>query len=154
MKAIVQRVRSASVEVEHKIVGQIGHGILIMLGAARGDSESDVDYMAGKIPLLRVFSDEAGKMNRSVIDIHGAILLVSEFTLLGDTTQGRRPGFDEAAPPEIARQLYEMTIDKLKASGLPVQTGVFGASMLVTLQNDGPVTFLLDSHRRQRTKMG
>lgn len=153
MKAVVQRVRSATVEVDHKVVGQIGHGLLVLLGAAKGDSEADVDFMVGKISVLRIFSDEAGKMNCSVIDIKGAILIVSQFTLLGDTTQGRRPSFEEAAPTEIARGLYEMAIDKMKGKGLSVQSGVFGASMLVTLQNDGPVTFLLDSRRRQKTTM-
>ena len=154
MKAVLQRVRSASVEVDQKIVGQIGLGLLILLGAAKGDTDTDVNYMVRKIPLLRIFPDESGKMNRSVVDIRGAILMVSQFTLLGDVTQGRRPSFEEAAPPDIARGLYDLTIAKLKASGLPVQTGRFGASMLVSLQNDGPVTFLLDSRNREKTKMG
>ena len=153
MKAIVQRVRSASVEVDHKVVGQIGHGLLVLLGAARGDSEVDVDYMVRKIPMLRIFSDEDGKMNRSVLDIQGAILIVSQFTLLGNCTQGRRPSFEDAATPDIARGWYEMLIDKLKGKGLPVQTGIFGAPMLVSSKNDGPVTFLLDSPREPNTTM-
>ncbi len=153
MKSVVQRVRSASVEVDHRIVGQISHGLLVLLGAARGDSEVDVDYLARKIPLLRIFSDEEGTINRSVIDTQGSILLVSQFTLLGDCTQGRRPSFEEAASRDIARGLYEMMVDKLRGKGLPIQTGVFGASMLVTSQNDGPVTLLLDSPGRPKTTM-
>lgn len=151
MKAVIQRVQSASVEVDHAVVAHIKQGLMVLLGAAKGDADRDVEYLVGKILLLRIFSDEAGKMNRSVVDIQGAILLVSQFTLLGDTTQGRRPSFDGAAPPDIARPLYETAIEKFKASGLLVQTGIFGASMLVMLQNDGPVTFILDSHRRQKT---
>ena len=154
MKAVVQRVRSASVEVDQKIVGQIGQGLLILLGVAKGDSESDVDYLVAKIPFLRIFSDEGEKMNRSLLDIQGAILLVSQFTLLGNTAQGRRPSFDGAAPPDLAKRLYDLTIHKFKALGLCVGTGIFGASMLVSQQNDGPVTLLLDTRDRQKTPMG
>jgi len=154
MKAVIQRVRSASVEIDQHTVGEIGRGLLILLGAAIEDSERDVDYLARKIPFLRVFPDDTGKMNLSVLDIQGAILLVSQFTLLANTMEGRRPSFEGAAPPEVARQLYDLTIQRLKAQGLAVQTGLFGASMLVTLKNDGPVTLLLDSQEKRKTRMG
>ena len=123
-------------------------GSLVLVGAGQDDTEADVDYLVGKIPFLRVFTDEAGKMNRSVVDVNGAILVVSQFTLLGNLTHGRRPSFEDAASPEIAKPLYDLMIEKMRARGIPVQTGVFGASMLVTLENDGPVTFVLDSPTR------
>lgn len=153
MKAVIQRVRSASVEVEGEIVGQIGHGLLVLLGAAKDDNERDVDYLADKIPQLRIFADESCKMNRSLIDVCGKLLLVSQFTLLGETDKGRRPAFDAAASPDLARRLYELVIEKLKRQDIHVETGLFGASMLVTLQNEGPVTFLLDSRRVNRDKI-
>jgi D-aminoacyl-tRNA deacylase len=145
MKAVIQRVTRASVEVDGRTVGTIGRGLLVLLGVARGDGESDCRFMIDKLRGLRIFSDEAGKMNRSLADVGGAILLVSQFTLLGNTKSGRRPGFEEAAPPEEAKQCYEEVMSGLKAQGTAVQAGVFAAHMTVELVNDGPVTFLLDS---------
>jgi len=144
MKAVIQRVTSASVHVEGKIVGQIESGLLVLLGVAKGDGETDRRYLVEKIRTLRIFSDEQGKMNRSLVDIQGSILLVSQFTLLGRTANGRRPSFDEAAAPDEARQLQQVATD-LRDQGTPVQTGVFAAHMQVELVNDGPVTFVLDS---------
>ena len=145
MKAVIQRVTSASVHVEGKIVGQIESGLLVLLGVARGDGETDGRYLVEKIRTLRIFSDEQGKMNRSLVDIQGSVLLVSQFTLLGRTANGRRPSFDEAAPPEEAKRLYEQVVKELRALGTFVETGVFAAHMQVELLNDGPVTFVLDS---------
>ena len=147
MKAVLQRVTSASVEVDGQIVGRIQQGLMVLLGVAKGDAESDVRYVVDKIRTLRIFSDEQGKMNRTLIEAGGALLLVSQFTLLGDTSKGRRPGFDLAALPEEARTLYEQAVGRLRADGLTVETGLFGAHMQVELLNDGPVTFLLDSRR-------
>jgi D-tyrosyl-tRNA(Tyr) deacylase len=145
MKAVLQRVTSASVEVDGRIVGQIQHGVMVLLGVAKGDEESDVRYMVDKIKTLRIFSDEQGKMNRSLVDVGGAVLLVSQFTLLGRTSNGRRPSFDEAAPPDLAKQLYEQVAAGLRADGTIVETGIFATHMQVALVNDGPVTFVLDS---------
>ncbi len=145
MKAVLQRVTRACVTVEGRVVGAIGQGMLVLLGVAKGDTDADARIIAEKLAGLRMFSDEAGKMNRSVADIGGAVLLVSQFTLLGNTAKGRRPSFDEAAPPEQARGLYEAVGGALQAFGLPVEHGVFGAHMAVDLVNDGPVTLLLDS---------
>lgn len=145
MKAVIQRVSRASVRVEGATVGEIGVGLLVLLGVAKEDGEDDVRYMVEKLSTLRIFGDEAGKMNRSVSDAGGALLVVSQFTLLGDTAKGRRPGFDHAAPPELARALYEQVVNGLKILGLHVATGRFGAHMAVELVNDGPVTFILDS---------
>ena len=145
MKAVIQRVTSASVHVAGKTVGQIQSGLLVLLGVAKGDKEVDGRYLVEKICTLRIFSDEQGKMNRSLLDIHGSVLLVSQFTLLGRTANGRRPSFDEAAAPDEARQLYEQVVTELRALGTLVETGVFAAHMQVELLNDGPVTFVLDS---------
>ncbi len=145
MKAVIQRVTSASVEVEGKITGRIRQGLMVLLGVAKGDDESDVRYLIDKIRSLRIFSDEQGKMNRSLIDVGGAVLLVSQFTLLGRTNSGRRPSFDDAAPPELAKRLYEQVATGLRESGTVVETGIFAAHMQVALVNDGPVTFVLDS---------
>lgn len=145
MKAVIQRVTSASVEVEGKIIGRIRQGLMVLLGVAKGDDESDVRYLIDKIRSLRIFSDEQGKMNRSLIDVGGAVLLVSQFTLLGRTSSGRRPSFDDAAPPEPAKRLYEQVATGLRESGTVVETGIFAAHMQVALVNDGPVTFVLDS---------
>lgn len=152
MIAVLQRVRQASVDVDGARIAEIGPGLLVLLGVAKGDVEADLAYIADKIVTLRIFSDEAGKMNRSIQESGGAVLLVSQFTLLGDTRQGRRPGFDAAAPPDAARNLYESVAKRLTAAGLPVQTGRFGALMQVSLQNDGPVTFILDSRAEKRNK--
>lgn len=145
MKAIVQRVTSASVEVDGTVVGQIGSGLLVLLGVAKGDGEADCRYLVEKLRTFRIFSDEQGKMNRSLVDVGGSVLLVSQFTLLGSTVNGRRPSFDDAAPPDVARRLYEQVVADLRTAGTLVETGVFGAHMRVALVNDGPVTFVLDS---------
>jgi D-tyrosyl-tRNA(Tyr) deacylase len=145
MKAVIQRVTRASVHVEGKTVGQIESGLLVLLGVAKGDGETDGRYLVEKIRTLRIFSDEQGKMNRSLADIGGSVLLVSQFTLLGRTTNGRRPSFDEAAPPDEAKGLYEQVVAGLRGQGAHVETGVFAAHMQVELRNDGPVTFVLDS---------
>ncbi len=145
MIAVLQRVLQASVKVGDETVGRIGHGLLVLLGVARGDGQADVDYLAEKLATLRIFGDETGKMNRSIVDVGGALLVVSQFTLLGDTRQGRRPGFDAAAPPDLANSLYEQLVEALKGKGLPVETGRFGAHMRVALENDGPVTCIVES---------
>jgi D-tyrosyl-tRNA(Tyr) deacylase len=145
MKALIQRVSRASVEVDGIIVGEIAGGLLVFLGVAKGDSDVDGGYLVEKIRTLRVFSDQQGKMNRSLAEVNGAVLLVSQFTLLGRTTSGRRPSFDDAAPPDEAQQLYERMAADLRAQGIHVQTGRFAAHMKVELVNDGPVTFMLDS---------
>ena len=147
MRCVVQRVSSASVAIDGKIVGQIGRGLMVLVGVAAGDEEKDVKYMADKLPNLRIFEDEQGKMNLSVLDVGGSILAVSQFTLLGDARGGRRPSFIEAARPEVANPLYEQLVRLLRESGLAVETGVFQAEMAVSLVNDGPVTLLLDSRR-------
>ncbi|MGD9726648.1 MAG: D-aminoacyl-tRNA deacylase [Nitrospiraceae bacterium] len=147
MKAVLQRVTRASVEVDGTIVGRIGSGLVVLLGVARGDGEQDAQYIADKVHSLRIFSDEAGKMNRSVADNLGAVLLISQFTLVGETAKGRRPDFGSAAPPAEAKVLYERVEAVLRSKGLPVETGRFGADMKVDLVNDGPVTFLLESRR-------
>jgi D-tyrosyl-tRNA(Tyr) deacylase len=150
MKAVIQRVTNASVEVDGQIIGRIDHGLLVLLGVTKEDRNSDVHYMVEKISTLRIFGDGQGKMNRSLLEVGGAALVVSQFTLLGSTTKGRRPGFDDAAPPDVASMLYEQVVAGLKDQGVPVQTGRFGAHMHVSLENDGPVTFILDS-RGSRT---
>ena len=145
MRAVVQRVSAASVTVEGRKVGTIGPGLLVPLGVARGDTEKDGEYLAEKLAGLRIFEDEEEKMNRSVAQIGGSILLVSQFTLYGDVRHGRRPSFTQAAPPEEANRLYEDLAQKLRDKGLTVETGQFQAHMEVSLVNDGPVTILLDS---------
>ena len=145
MKAVIQRVTRASVEVEGRTVGAIGPGLLVLLGVAKGDGEADCRFMVEKLRGLRIFADEAGKMNRSLDETGGAILLVSQFTLLGNTRSGRRPGFEDAAPPQEAKRWYDALWGALKAEGTTVETGVFAAHMKVELVNDGPVTFVLDS---------
>ena len=147
MRAVVQRVSRATVVVDEQTVGAIGRGLLVLLGVARGDTPQDAAYLADKTTGLRIFTDDDGKMNRSVEEIDGAILVVSQFTLLGDCRKGRRPGFTEAAPPELADALYEAYVATLRSRGITVATGVFRADMQVTLINDGPVTMLLDSRK-------
>lgn len=144
---MVQRVTSANVTVGGRVTGEIGAGLLVLLGVEQGDGPSDLHYITAKIRDLRIFADEAGKMNRSVLDAKGAVLVVSQFTLSGDARNGRRPSFASAAPPQIARTLYEEVVRELKASGLRVETGEFQAMMQVALVNDGPVTILLDSRK-------
>ena len=145
MKAVIQRVTKASVQVEGQTVGQIESGLLVLLGVAKGDGETDGQYVVEKIRTLRIFSDEQGKMNRSLVDIGGSVLLVSQFTLLGRTANGRRPSFDEAASPDEANRLYGQVAAGLRDLGTHVETGIFAAHMQVELLNDGPVTFVLDS---------
>ncbi len=145
MKAVLQRVSRAAVEVDGKVVGSAGRGILVLLGVEKGDTEKDADWMWEKVANLRIFEDEAGKMNLSVLDIGGEILAVSQFTLAGNCGKGRRPSFDSAAPPAEANQLYEYFVTRMRESGVPVQTGIFQANMQVSLVNDGPVTFILES---------
>ncbi len=144
---MVQRVAEASVRVAGEVVGSIGPGLVVLLGVAGGDADTDADYLADKVLKLRVFPDEAGQMNRSVLDVSGGLLVVSQFTLLGDTRRGRRPSYIEAAPPEEADRLYQHFVSRLRPSGLPVATGVFRAMMDVALVNQGPVTILLDSRK-------
>ena len=147
MRAVAQRVSSAEVEVDGAIVGRTDRGLLVYLGAARGDGEADVVYLAQKLAGLRIFEDSAGKMSRSVLDIGGGALVVPQFTLFGDVRSGRRPSFEEAAPPEVARALYDALVAQLGALGVPVATGRFRAHMLVRSAVDGPVTLLLDSRK-------
>lgn len=148
MRAVIQRVEKASVSVEGEIKGQIGAGFLVLIGVEEGDGDADFKYIADKVPNLRVFEDEQGKMNRSLLDVGGEVLAVSQFTLLGDARGGRRPSFIAAARPETADPMYERLVAEWRARGIRVETGVFGAHMKVALVNDGPVTILLDSRRR------
>lgn len=147
MRAVIQRVIEAKVEVDGQVVGRIDNGLLVYLGVGPDDDEKDVGFMADKLVNLRIFGDDAGKMNRSVIDIDGGILLISNFTLHGDCRKGRRPSFDGAGKPELAEGLYEKVAEYIGKSGVPVAKGIFAAHMHVTSTNDGPVTFLLDSGR-------
>lgn len=145
MRAVVQRVSRARVMVGQWTSGEIGLGLLVLLGVGQEDTEADVDYMAEKIAGLRIFEDEDGKMNRSVRDVSGSILAVSQFTLYGDVRRGKRPSFDNAAPPNDARRLYELFVERIRAAGLRCETGRFQEMMQVELVNEGPVTILLDS---------
>ncbi len=147
MRAVVQRVSGASVRVEGRVVSEIGPGLLVLLGVAQGDSEKDADFLADKVVNLRVFPDDAGQMNRSVLEAGGGILVVSQFTLLGDARRGRRPSYVDAAAPEEASRLYAHFVGRAKGSGLRVAEGVFRAMMDVSLVNQGPVTLLLDSRK-------
>jgi len=147
MRAVIQRVKSASVYVDGQLSGKIGKGLLVLVGVAKGDDEKDVSFMASKLPDLRIFEDTSGKFNLSLGETGGEILIVSQFTLYGDCSKGRRPSFTEAEEPTAAKNLYERLISKLKEQGIPVQTGEFQAKMEVHLINDGPVTLLLDSKR-------
>lgn len=148
MRAVIQRVLEARVVVEELTIGAIDQGLMVLLGVAREDAPRDAAYLAEKTAGLRIFEDDEGKMNRSVEDIGGGILVVSQFTLLGDCRKGRRPGFTDAAPPELADRLYEDYVTTLRARGITVATGVFRADMQVHLVNDGPVTMLLDSRKQ------
>lgn len=144
MKAVIQRVSSASVTVEGVVVGQIGQGIMALLGVEKGDTEAQADWLAEKITGLRIFEDEAGKMNLPLQEIGGAVLAVSQFTLAGNCEKGRRPSFDTAAPAEEGKRLYDYFVLSLKRLNVPVQTGIFQSDMQVALVNDGPVTFILE----------
>ncbi|MEE8598442.1 MAG: D-aminoacyl-tRNA deacylase [Dehalococcoidales bacterium] len=145
MKALLQRVTGAAVSVAGEVVGKIGRGLVIFIGVASGDTEKDAHYLIQKIINLRIFSDEAGKFNLSVLDIKGELLVVSQFTLLADTSKGRRPSFIDAAPPAQAEELFERFVEQARATGLKVETGRFQQYMQVEIHNDGPVTILLDS---------
>jgi D-tyrosyl-tRNA(Tyr) deacylase len=147
MKAVIQRVKSARVLVGGKVTGQIDRGLVIFLGVGKGDGSQDADYLASKIAGLRIFSDPAGKFDLSVRDVGGGVLVVSQFTLYGDCRKGRRPSFTDAAPPEVAQELYAYFIERLGQQEVSVETGTFQAIMEVHLTNDGPVTILLDSQR-------
>jgi D-tyrosyl-tRNA(Tyr) deacylase len=150
MRAVIQRVTSASVTVEGEAVGAIGRGLVVLVGKEEADAAEDIEWLAGKIVGLRIFADEAGVMNRSVIDIGGEILLVSQFTLFASTKKGTRPSWHRAAKPDIAVPLYEAMVRRLgELLGRPIQTGRFGAMMQVALVNDGPVTLILDSKARE-----
>ncbi len=144
MRAVIQRVKKASVSVDGRVVGAIEHGLAVLVGVRVGDTEAEAHWMASKIATLRIFDDDEGKLNRSVLDVKGSALVVSQFTLYGDARQGRRPSYIQAAPPEVAEPLIRRFIELLEAEGVPVQTGVFGAHMLVEIHNDGPVTILLE----------
>jgi D-aminoacyl-tRNA deacylase len=147
MRAVVQRVSRAQVLVHSEVVGQTGPGLLVLLGVGRDDTEADATHLAEKISGLRIFEDDQGKMNRNVQETGGSVLAVSQFTLYGDVRRGKRPSFDEAAPPEKAKQLYEFFVEKIRASGLRCETGQFQAIMQVESVNEGPVTVLLDSKK-------
>ncbi len=147
MRLVVQRVKNAIVTVDGEAVGEIGEGLLLLLGVSKDDSEEDVRYLVGKVLGLRIFEDQKKKMNVSIIDRGGEMLVVSQFTLYGDCRKGRRPSFDEAAPQDLAENLYDLFIDSIKKKGVNVATGIFGAMMDVQLTNSGPVTILLDSKK-------
>lgn len=146
MRAVIQRVTGAGVTVDGQEISRIGRGLAILLGVEKGDTIKDVNFLAEKIANLRIFEDEAGKMNLSALDVGGEALVVSQFTLLADCSKGRRPGFDKAAAPEIAKSLYNEFVEMLRACGVPVRTGQFQAHMLFEIANDGPVTLLLETH--------
>jgi len=145
MKLILQRVQASAVQVEDKEIARIGKGLMILFGAEKGDTEKAVDFLADKSLNLRIFSDDNGKMNRSCLDVGGEVMVVSQFTLAGDCSRGRRPGFDKAAPPEEAQRLYQRFVEQMEKSGLSVRQGQFAADMQVEIHNDGPVTFILEN---------
>jgi D-tyrosyl-tRNA(Tyr) deacylase len=145
MRAVVQRVSEAAVSVDGKVVGSVGHGLLVLVGATHSDTDSDAAAVADKIAGLRIFTDEDGLMNRSLEEIGGGCLVVSQFTLFGSTRKGRRPSFTAAARPEVAEPLVDQVVTRLRSHGIPVGTGVFGAMMEVSLVNDGPVTLIIES---------
>ncbi|HEV2202823.1 MAG TPA: D-aminoacyl-tRNA deacylase [Bryobacteraceae bacterium] len=150
MRAVLQRVSSASVTVDRIVIGSIGKGLVVLLGVTHSDTTADAEQLLEKIVHLRVFPDETGKMNRSLLDMGGALLVVSQFTLYGDCGKGRRPSFDAAAPAETARALYEYFVEAARRRGVPVETGVFQAHMEVALVNDGPVTLILETSENAR----
>lgn len=147
MKIVLQRVREASVSVRNEVVGKIGRGICLLVGVEQGDKEEEVQYLARKIVELRIFPDEHGKMNKSLLDVQGDVLAVSQFTLAGSLKKGRRPSFDKAEEPSRAEDLFEYFVDQIRKTGLNVETGIFAALMDVQLINDGPVTFILQDRR-------
>ena len=152
MRAVIQRVKSSHVIVDHETVGAIGQGLLVLLGVGQGDDTSNASFLADRIKGLRIFADAAGKMNLSVGQVEGAILVVSQFTLYADCNRGRRPGFSDAADPTVAKKMYEAFCDELRKLNIPVQTGIFQADMEVHLVNDGPVTIIIDTEIALREK--
>jgi D-tyrosyl-tRNA(Tyr) deacylase len=152
MKALLQRVTTAQVTVEGKIVGKIGHGLVVFVGIANEDTAEDLDYLVRKIVELRIFEDTEGKFNLSLLDVSGELLLVSQFTLLANTRRGRRPGFTDAAPPDIAETLFNQFVEQVRATGLKVETGRFQTHMHVEINNDGPVTIIIDSRERMNSR--
>lgn len=144
MKALIQRVKKASVTIDGKLYSSIGQGLLVLLGVVKGDEKQNAELLAEKLLKLRIFEDENEKMNRSLLDVGGEMLVVSQFTLCGDCKKGTRPSFDKSAPPEIANELYEYFVTQIKSSNVPCKTGKFGAMMEVELINDGPVTFMVE----------
>jgi D-tyrosyl-tRNA(Tyr) deacylase len=148
MKALVQRVSRASVSVNDEVVGEIGPGLVVFLGVAQGDSREDATYLANKAANLRIFADESSHFSLSALDTRGDILIVSQFTLLGDTRKGRRPDFTAAAPPDLAKQIYDFFVEQVRATGLKVETGLFQEHMVVEIHNDGPVTVSLESKNK------
>ncbi|MCH7786343.1 MAG: D-tyrosyl-tRNA(Tyr) deacylase [Chloroflexi bacterium] len=154
MRALVQRVSEASVSVAGEVVGRIGSGLVILLGVSKHDSDEDASYIVGKAVNLRIFADDQERFNCSALDIGAELLIVSQFTLYGDTRKGRRPSFTEAAPPEQAEAAFNRVVEMFRESGLTVQTGIFQAHMMVSIQNDGPVTIMLDSADRGRPRRG
>jgi len=148
MRAVVQRVRNASVEVSGEIIANIGNGLLVLIGVGQDDDRADADYVAEKIVNLRIFTDADGKMNHSILETGGSAIVVSQFTLYGDVRRGRRPSYSDAASPEKGKELYEYFVNRVRSSGVEVETGIFQAMMLVSLTNDGPVTILLDSKKQ------
>ncbi len=148
MKALIQRVMSASVEVDGEVIGKIDRGIVVLICAVKGDEDNDLDYLVKKVSQLRIFDDDKGKMNQSVLDMHGGALVVSQFTLAATTRKGNRPSFDNAEAQDRAKELYGTFVQRLKDTGIPVQTGAFAAKMIVSLANDGPVTIWLDSREK------
>ena len=149
MLAVIQRVSRASVSVDGEVVGQIGLGLVVFVGVANGDGPADIDYIASKLVDVRIFGDERGRMQHSVRDVGGKLLLISQFTLLGDVRRGRRPAFDAAEAPDAARRIYDAFLSRVRDTGVPVETGQFQAHMTVDLVNDGPVTILLDSRKKE-----
>ncbi|MGE5421952.1 MAG: D-aminoacyl-tRNA deacylase [Ignavibacteriales bacterium] len=147
MRAVIQRALEGQVTVDNKVIGQIGRGLVILVGIGKGDSDKDIEYIADKVVNLRIFQDEADKMNLSVLDIQGEILAVSQFTLYGDARKGRRPSFSEAALPDQGLDMFDRVVERIRAAGLKVKTGEFGADMKVEIINDGPCTIILDSQR-------
>lgn len=147
MRAVVQRVKKSRVTVEGRITGEISQGLMVLLGVGQEDSDADMNYLVEKIVNLRIFEDSDGKMNKSLLDISGELLVVSQFTLYGDCRRGRRPGFDKAAKPDTAKKMYDDFVNKCREYGISTETGIFQADMLVDISNDGPVTILLDSKK-------
>lgn len=150
MRIVIQRVKSAKVVIDDRVSSSIGPGFLLLAGIGRGDCSRDADYLVNKITYLRVFEDDSGKMNRDIREVGGAILIVSNFTVYGDTRNGRRPGFERAASPHEAKPMFEELVRKFRETGIPVETGVFQADMLVRLENDGPVTLICESREKEK----